>query len=132
VRITSLCSPSGVALPSRAWVIIHRWATDNARPRPTRQARPLKHATPAAHDRPGKPRKAALGDKPAFAYISSLPQPQRSIAERVDALAAETLPGLQRSVQVGHGVVRRRRRLVLRVRRLRRPRQADVRSEARR
>ena len=45
--------------------------------------------------------KAAVGDKPVFAYISSLPQPQRSIAERVDALAAETLPGLQRSVKWG-------------------------------
>ena len=47
------------------------------------------------------PAKAAVGDKPVFAYISSLPQPQRSIAERVDALAAETLPGLQRSVKWG-------------------------------
>ena len=37
------------------------------------------------------PAKAAVGDKPVFAYISSLPQPQRSIAERVDALAARTL-----------------------------------------
>ena len=42
-----------------------------------------------------------MGDKPVFAYISSLPQPQRSIAERVDALAAETLPALQRSVKWG-------------------------------
>ncbi|MEO6596370.1 MAG: DUF1801 domain-containing protein, partial [Planctomycetota bacterium] len=41
--------------------------------------------------------KAADGDKPVFAYIASLPQPQRGIAERVDALAAKTLPGLQRS-----------------------------------
>jgi hypothetical protein len=45
--------------------------------------------------------KAAVGDKPVFAYIQSLPQPQRGIAERVDALAAETLPGLQRSVKWG-------------------------------
>jgi hypothetical protein len=30
-----------------------------------------------------------------------LPEPQRSIAERVDALAAKTLPGLQRSVKWG-------------------------------
>jgi len=45
--------------------------------------------------------KAAEGDKPVFAYISSLPQPQRDIAERVDALAARTLPGLQRSVKWG-------------------------------
>jgi hypothetical protein len=30
-----------------------------------------------------------------------LPEPQRSIAERVDALGAKTLPGLQRSVKWG-------------------------------
>jgi hypothetical protein len=45
--------------------------------------------------------KAAVGDKPVFAYIASLPQPQRGIAERVDALAAETLPGVARSVKWG-------------------------------
>lgn len=45
--------------------------------------------------------KAAVGDKPVYAYIASLPQPQRGIAERVDALAAKTLPGLQRSVKWG-------------------------------
>lgn len=45
--------------------------------------------------------KAAGGDKPVFAYIASLPQPQRGIAESVDALAAKTLPGLQRSVKWG-------------------------------
>ena len=47
------------------------------------------------------PAKAAGGDKPVFAYIASLPQPQRDIAERVDALAAKTLPGLERSVKWG-------------------------------
>jgi hypothetical protein len=47
------------------------------------------------------PAKAADGDKPVFAYIASLPQPQRGIAEQVDALAAKTLPGLQRSVKWG-------------------------------
>jgi len=45
--------------------------------------------------------KAAEGDAPVFAYIASLPQPQRSIAERIDALAAKTLPGLQRAVKWG-------------------------------
>ena len=45
--------------------------------------------------------KAELGDKPARAYIRSLPQPQRAIAERIDALAARTLPGLERSVKWG-------------------------------
>ena len=47
------------------------------------------------------PAKAADGDKPVFAYIASLPQPQRGIAESVDALAARTLRGLQRSVKWG-------------------------------
>ena len=45
--------------------------------------------------------KAADGDEPVFAYIASLPQPQRAIAERVDALAAKTLPDLQRGVKWG-------------------------------
>lgn len=45
--------------------------------------------------------KAAIGDEPVSAYIASLPQPQRAIAESVDALAAKTLPGLQRSVKWG-------------------------------
>jgi hypothetical protein len=56
---------------------------------------------PAALTGRASPAKAALGDKPVFAYISGLPEPQRSIAERVDALAAATLPGLQRSVKWG-------------------------------
>jgi hypothetical protein len=45
--------------------------------------------------------KAADGDKPVLAYIASLPQPQRGIAERIDALAARTLPNLQRAVKWG-------------------------------
>jgi hypothetical protein len=45
--------------------------------------------------------KTAVGDKPVLAYIASLPQPQRGIAERIDQLAASTLPGLQRSVKWG-------------------------------
>ena len=56
---------------------------------------------PAAMTSRASPAKAALGDKPVFAYIASLPQPQRSIAERIDGLAAATLPGLQRSVKWG-------------------------------
>ena len=45
--------------------------------------------------------KAAEGDAPVFAYIASLPQPQREIAERIDALAAESLPGVKRAVKWG-------------------------------
>jgi hypothetical protein len=47
------------------------------------------------------PAKAAVGDQPVFAYLSSLPQPQRGIAEAVDALAATTLPDLHRAVKWG-------------------------------
>ena len=45
--------------------------------------------------------KAAEGNEPVFAYIASLPQPQRGVAERIDALAAETLPDLRRAVKWG-------------------------------
>src|SRR3954468_1256439 len=45
--------------------------------------------------------KAAEGDAPVLAYIASLPQPQRSIAEHIDALAARTLPGVRRAVKWG-------------------------------
>jgi hypothetical protein len=45
--------------------------------------------------------RAAEGDQPVLAYIASLPQPQREIAECIDALAAKTLPGLQRAVKWG-------------------------------
>jgi hypothetical protein len=69
-----------------------------------RMASPGKAATPLPESMvSGKASsaKAAVGDKPVFAYIASLPQPQRAIAESVDALAARTLPGLQRSVKWG-------------------------------
>ena len=45
--------------------------------------------------------KTAEGDAPVFAYVASLPQPQRGIAEQIDALAASTLPGLHRAVKWG-------------------------------
>ena len=69
----------------------------------TRAPAPVGAATalPAAVTGRADPAKAAVGDKPVFAYIASLPQPQRGIAEAVDALAAKTLPGLQRSWQWG-------------------------------
>ena len=55
------------------------------------------------HEMTGRasPAKAADGDAPVFAYIATLPQPQRGIAEAVDALAARTLPALHRSVKWG-------------------------------
>jgi hypothetical protein len=45
------------------------------------------------------PAKAAEGDKPVFAYIESLPEPQKSIAKHVDALAVRALPDLKRAVK---------------------------------
>ena len=60
-----------------------------------------------------------------FAYIATLPQPQRGIAERIDALAAKTLPDLQRAVKWGWPTTVSRG-LVLRIRRLRRPCETDV------
>ena len=47
------------------------------------------------------PAKATEGDEPVFAYIASLPQPQRGVAERIDALAAKQLPDLRRAVKWG-------------------------------
>lgn len=47
------------------------------------------------------PAKAAEGDKPVFAYIESLPEPQKTIAKHVDAMAAKTLPDLKRAVKWG-------------------------------
>lgn len=56
---------------------------------------------PVAMTGRASPAKAADGDEPVFDYIASLPEPQRSIAARVDALAAKTLPALQRAVKWG-------------------------------
>jgi hypothetical protein len=58
-------------------------------------------ALPTAMNGKASPAKAAEGDRPVFDYIASLPEPQRGIAEAIDALAAKTLPGLQRSVKWG-------------------------------
>ena len=59
------------------------------------------NALPEAMTGRASPAKAAVGDAPVFAYIATLPSPQREIAEAVDALAAETLPGLHRSIKWG-------------------------------
>ena len=56
---------------------------------------------PVAMTGAASPAKAAVGDKPVADYIASLPQPQRGVAEALDALAAATLPELQRSVKWG-------------------------------
>jgi len=54
------------------------------------------HEASGGHDSKASAAKPAEEDKPAFAYIASLPQPQRSIAGHIDARAANTLPSLQR------------------------------------
>jgi hypothetical protein len=77
--------------------------TPENEPSPKRSAAQgdVRPTLPAAMTGRASPAKAAVGDKPVFAYIGILPEPQRSIAQRVDALAAATLPGLQRSVKWG-------------------------------
>ncbi len=66
-----------------------------------RATRPAAKLTsmPVARTGRASPAKAALGDAPVLACYASLPQPQRSIAERVDALAAKSLPAVQRCVK---------------------------------
>jgi hypothetical protein len=71
-------------------------ADENARPTSSTEGTLLAAMTGKA-----SPAKASVGDKPVFHYIASLPQPQRGIAEAIDALAARTLPDLQRSVKWG-------------------------------
>lgn len=78
--------------------------TRTAPAKATRTPAPKAPATPLPTSmRTGKASAArpAEGDAPVFAYIASLPQPQRRIAERIDALAARTLPDLQRAVKWG-------------------------------
>jgi len=77
-------------------------ATPAARkPRAPKAAPVVATKLPVAMTGRASPAKAKDGDEPVFAYIRSLPQPQRGIAERVDALAAKTLPKLKRSVKWG-------------------------------
>ena len=83
---------------------------------------------PAAMTGRASPAKAADGDKPVFAYIASLPQPQRSHRRTRRCPGGQDAAGPAALREVGHGVVWRRRRLVLLVRRLRRPRQAHLRA----
>jgi hypothetical protein len=82
-------------------------AKSKARKPSKRAAAPVVTTLPVAMTGRASRAKAADGDEPVFAYIRSLPQPQRAIAERVDALAAKTLPDLRRSVKwgmAGYGV----------------------------
>ena len=77
-------------------------APKSAKPAQDAAAQSDGHTTlPTAMTGRASPAKAAVGDKPVFDYIDSLPEPQRSIARAVDALAARTLPDLQRSVKWG-------------------------------
>lgn len=78
-----------------------RKPSKTSKPRKRTTAPAVRTTLPVAMTGRASPAKAADGDEPVFAYIRSLPQPQRAIAERIDALAARTLPGLQRSVKWG-------------------------------
>jgi len=73
----------------------------NPKKRPAPQGKTVTTLPESMFTGKASPAKAAEGDKPVFAYIASLPQPQRGIAEEIDALAARTLPGLQRAVKWG-------------------------------
>jgi hypothetical protein len=73
--------------------------SEEIRGRATDASSPAK--LPVAMNGKASPARAAEGDKPVFAYIAGLPQPQRGIAERIDALAARTLPDLKRAVKWG-------------------------------
>lgn len=77
-----------------------RPATSNVR-KPAAKPGPAGIALPETMNGKASQAKAAVGDTPVFAYIAGLPQPQRGIAEHIDRLAADTLPGLQRSVKWG-------------------------------
>jgi hypothetical protein len=79
-------------------------ATDKARTTSTEAGLSVRGPAPTlpeAMTGRASPAKAAVGDTPVFAYIASLPEPQRSIATRIDALAAQALPDLRRSVKWG-------------------------------
>lgn len=70
-------------------------------PTPTSVSSGAGFALPEAMTGKASPAIAALGDKPVFSYIASVPQPQRGILEAIDVLASKTLPNLQRSVKWG-------------------------------
>ena len=70
--------------------------------------------------------KAAEGDEPVFAYIASLPQPQRDYRRAHRCSGCQDVAGPPACSEVGDGVLRCGRGLVLLVRRLRRPRETDV------
>ena len=74
---------------------------DAKRAKNVRPAGGTKSKLPVAMTGKASAAKPVDGDAPVFAYIATLPQPQRSIAERIDAIAARTLPGLQRAVKWG-------------------------------
>lgn len=69
--------------------------------RPKKRVKAGKVPLLAAMTGKASPAKAAEGDQPVFDYIASLPQPQRRIAERIDALAIKALPKLKRAVKWG-------------------------------
>ena len=126
--VESRAMPSGVMIQTyrpNGRATFGRPTNDHEANGPARH-RPLDVA--GRHDRQGKPgegrggRQAGLRLHRQPAGAATLHRRTRRCPGRQDAAGAAALR------EVGHGVVRRRRRLVLRVRRLRRPRQARVRA----
>jgi hypothetical protein len=100
-RASDVEKASGVAAAKRAASPVAEAKSKTRKPGERTAAQVSTTTLPVAMTGRASPAKAKVGDEPVFAYIRSLPQPQRAIAERVDALAAETLPALQRSVKWG-------------------------------
>ena len=92
---------SGKAAPKPGAVPAARTTSKASRPDDPAATPRTAAALPTAMTGRASPAKAKDGDEPVFAYIRSLPQPQRGIAARIDALAAETLPELKRAVKWG-------------------------------
>lgn len=92
---------SGKAVGKRAAAPAAKLKSKARKPSKRTAAPVVLNTLPVAMTGRASPAKAKDGDEPVFAYIRSLPQPQRGIAEHVDALAAKTLPALQRSVKWG-------------------------------
>ena len=90
---------SGKAAPKPGAVPAARTTSKASRPDDPAATPRTAAALPTAMTGRASPAKAKDGDEPVFAYIRSLPQPQRGIAARIDALAAETLPELKRAVK---------------------------------
>jgi hypothetical protein len=99
--VYSMGSPNRLASGAAMRSNTHGEADVHEAAAPSSAPQGVAETLPEAMTGRASPAKAAVGDKPVFAYIAGLPQPQRGIAEAVDTLAAKTLPNLKRSVKWG-------------------------------